>query len=275
MTARYGAFEPWWHVYEDADRERAGALGRQHRPGRPRRPAVRDALGRGAPADLDRSRAHARPGPAPPRRADGQPRPRGARAAAARPRTTRGRATGRGRSCSSRTTSRRSRVGFGHALVLRAGRAVAAGPIAEVLRDEILSRHSDCRWRSRRTRAAGACACGTTRVRHQPAPPWGPYERHPATPDRPGRHPRTGRRRPGGRGARHRQVPAGLATGARRDRGRRRGPWRLGADRRPPAGRDLPRRGDRSVDRSTTSRRARRTSWSACSGRTTSSPSRS
>jgi len=26
MTARYGAFEPWWHVYDDADRARAGDL---------------------------------------------------------------------------------------------------------------------------------------------------------------------------------------------------------------------------------------------------------
>jgi iron complex transport system ATP-binding protein len=28
MTARHGAFEPWWHVYDDADRERAADLGR-------------------------------------------------------------------------------------------------------------------------------------------------------------------------------------------------------------------------------------------------------
>ena len=27
MTARHGAFEPWWHVYDDADRERAADLG--------------------------------------------------------------------------------------------------------------------------------------------------------------------------------------------------------------------------------------------------------
>ena len=27
MTARHGAFEPWWHVYDDADRERARQLG--------------------------------------------------------------------------------------------------------------------------------------------------------------------------------------------------------------------------------------------------------
>lgn len=27
MTARHGAFEPWWHVYDDADRARARALG--------------------------------------------------------------------------------------------------------------------------------------------------------------------------------------------------------------------------------------------------------
>jgi iron complex transport system ATP-binding protein len=26
MTARHGAFEPWWHEYDDVDRERAGAL---------------------------------------------------------------------------------------------------------------------------------------------------------------------------------------------------------------------------------------------------------
>ena len=29
MTARHGAFEPWWHVYDDADRARAEALGRE------------------------------------------------------------------------------------------------------------------------------------------------------------------------------------------------------------------------------------------------------
>ena len=28
MTARHGAFEPWWHVYDDADRARAEQLGR-------------------------------------------------------------------------------------------------------------------------------------------------------------------------------------------------------------------------------------------------------
>jgi iron complex transport system ATP-binding protein len=27
MTARHGAFEPWWHVYDDADRDRARQLG--------------------------------------------------------------------------------------------------------------------------------------------------------------------------------------------------------------------------------------------------------
>lgn len=27
MTARHGAFEPWWHVYDDADRVRAAELG--------------------------------------------------------------------------------------------------------------------------------------------------------------------------------------------------------------------------------------------------------
>ena len=29
MTARHGALEPWWHVYDDADRGRAEALGRR------------------------------------------------------------------------------------------------------------------------------------------------------------------------------------------------------------------------------------------------------
>ena len=27
MTARHGAFEPWWHIYDDADRDRARELG--------------------------------------------------------------------------------------------------------------------------------------------------------------------------------------------------------------------------------------------------------
>ena len=29
MTARHGAFEPWWHVYDDTDRARAETLGRE------------------------------------------------------------------------------------------------------------------------------------------------------------------------------------------------------------------------------------------------------
>ena len=29
MTARHGAFEPWWHVYDDSDRERAAELGQR------------------------------------------------------------------------------------------------------------------------------------------------------------------------------------------------------------------------------------------------------
>jgi iron complex transport system ATP-binding protein len=29
MTARHGAFEPWWHLYSDADRDRARELGRR------------------------------------------------------------------------------------------------------------------------------------------------------------------------------------------------------------------------------------------------------
>ncbi len=46
MTARHAATEPWWHVYDDADRERARALLAALGIGATRGPAARDALRR-------------------------------------------------------------------------------------------------------------------------------------------------------------------------------------------------------------------------------------
>ena len=85
MTARHGAFEPWWHVYDDADRDRARELGMRMGRRRPARSNVRDTVGRRATTDDDRPRAHARSGGPDPGRAHGQPGPRRARDAAGRP----------------------------------------------------------------------------------------------------------------------------------------------------------------------------------------------
>ncbi len=139
MTARHAATEPWWHVYSDADRERARAL--------------LDDLGLGHVAE------HAF----------------GTLSAGERRRTSIARAlmpdpdlllldepaanldlTARETLIADLSTlaaaPRPSAIvlvshhveeippGFSHALVLADGRAVAAGPIAAVLRDEVLSR---------------------------------------------------------------------------------------------------------------------------------------
>jgi iron complex transport system ATP-binding protein len=138
MTARHGAFEPWWHVYEPTDHERARMLA--------------DRLGL----------------------ADHIDQPFGTLSAGERRRTSIARALMPDPDvlildepmasldlaarelllADLETLAREPRpaavilvshhleeipAGFGHALVMADGRALAAGPIGEVLRDDVLS----------------------------------------------------------------------------------------------------------------------------------------
>lgn len=137
MTARHGATEPWWHVYDDADHARAdmlagrlGILDRVRQPfetlssGERRRVSIARALMSDPDAlILDEPAANL----------DLAARERlvadlTALAAETRPLAT------------VLVTHHLEEIppGFGHALVLSAGRAVAAGPIGEVLRDDVL-----------------------------------------------------------------------------------------------------------------------------------------
>jgi iron complex transport system ATP-binding protein len=142
MTARHAATEPWWHEFSDADRQRArallGNLGLAHLAEHPfgtlsagerRRTSIARALmpdpdlllldepaaslDLGARETLLRDLA----------RLCGAPRP----------------------AAIVLVTHHVEEIpaGFSDALVLRAGEAVAAGPIAEVLTDEVLSRAFD------------------------------------------------------------------------------------------------------------------------------------
>jgi iron complex transport system ATP-binding protein len=138
MTARYGAFEPWWHVYEDADRERAGAL------------AASIGLGDHVDQPFETLSAGERRRTSIARALMPDPdlllldEPTASLDLAARELLLRdlGRLAADDRPRAMVLVSHHLEeipLGFGHALVLRAGRAVAAGPIAEVLRNEILS----------------------------------------------------------------------------------------------------------------------------------------
>jgi iron complex transport system ATP-binding protein len=136
MTARHGATEPWWHVYEAADHERARALAGRVSIARALMPdpdvllldepaanldlAARERL----LADLARLAAGDRP------------------------------------TAMILVTHHLEEIppGFRHALVLAEGHVVAAGPIDQVLRDEILEAafglplavgHEDGRWTAR------------------------------------------------------------------------------------------------------------------------------
>ena len=159
-TARTGAFEPWWHVYTEGDERRATELG--------------TLLGIGDHLD----------------------QPFGTLSAGERRRTSIARALmpdpevllldepTASLDLAARewllhdverlTTSERLRAiilvshhleeipaGFGHAMVMADGRAIAAGPIADVLRDDVLStafglplavEHRDGRWAARMRR---------------------------------------------------------------------------------------------------------------------------
>ena len=139
MTAKHAALEPWWHRYDEADRERARDLLDRFGVGRPRRPDARHAVVGRAPAGAagphadDRARAGAA------RRADRRPRPR-------RPRGARG---GPGRAGRATPTAPPAVLvthhvdeippGFTHALLLRQGRVLAPGPLATTLDEANLS----------------------------------------------------------------------------------------------------------------------------------------
>ena len=157
MTARHGAFEPWWHVYDDADRARAEEL------------AVRFGLG----PHLDQPFATLSAGE---RRRTSIARalmpdpdvlfldePTASLDLAARETLLRDLAT--------LALAPRPRamvlvshhleeipVGFDRVLLLVDGRVAACGPVSDVLRDEVLSRAFgvavvvdtvDGRWRAR------------------------------------------------------------------------------------------------------------------------------
>lgn len=158
MTARHGAFEPWWHVYTEADRARATALGERlglgshlHQPfstlsaGERRRASIARAL-MPDPEILFLDE------------------PTASLDLAARESLMR----------DLQALARESRPtavvlvshhleeippGFGHVLVLAEGRVAAAGPIDDVLRDDVLSdafglslvvEARDGRWTARR-----------------------------------------------------------------------------------------------------------------------------
>jgi iron complex transport system ATP-binding protein len=160
MTARHGAFEPWWHVYEDADRDRARDLGARMgladhldqafgtlSAGERRRTSIARAL---MPDPdvliLDEPMASLDLAARELLLADleslaGQARPRAVILVSHH--------------------LEEIPVGFGHALVLAAGRQLAAGPIESVLRDDILGEafglpltveRRDGRWTARMRR---------------------------------------------------------------------------------------------------------------------------
>jgi iron complex transport system ATP-binding protein len=138
MTARHGAFEPWWHVFTDADRARAADLGRQlglgEHLGQPfgtlsagerRRTSIARAL---MPDPdilfLDEPAASLDLAARETLLADLARLAAGTRPAAI-----------------ALVSHHLEEIpaGFGHTLVLDGGRAVACGPMGDVLRDDVLS----------------------------------------------------------------------------------------------------------------------------------------
>ena len=269
MTARHGAFEPWWHVYDDADRARAEArragLGLGDHLDQPfgtlsagerRRTSIAralmpdpDVLLLDEPtASLDLA-ARETPAPRPGARWPPSERPTAIvlvshhleeippgfdhvlRAAP----TARSPRPARSPTCCA-PTSCRPAFGLDLAVDRRDGRWSARG-------------------RAERERPA------STRERHRSTAPCDPMTT--TTPALPASAPGASTARP----ARWRRssgaVAAAVALGA------------VGAHRRPPAGRDLARRRRRPGRHRPPATRAPRTSSSPCSGPTTSSPSRS
>jgi iron complex transport system ATP-binding protein len=161
-TARHGAFEPWWHVYTPRDAERAASLG--------------ERLGLGAHLDQpfgtlsagERRRTSIARALMPDPRILFLDEPTASLDLAAREWLIHDleRLTGEARLGAVVLVSHHLEeipAGFDHALVLSAGGAVAAGPIAEVLRDDVLStafdlpltvEHQGGRWSARMQRSA-------------------------------------------------------------------------------------------------------------------------
>jgi len=160
MTARHGAFEPWWHVYDAADHDRARALGA--------RMGVGDQLAQpfGTLSAGERRRTTIARALMPDPEILILDEPMASLDLAARETLLADLEALAGES--------RPRVivlvshhleeipaGFGHALVLASGRAVAAGPVGSVLRDDVLAtafglpltvEQRDDRWTARRRR---------------------------------------------------------------------------------------------------------------------------
>jgi iron complex transport system ATP-binding protein len=160
MTARHGAFEPWWHVYDDADRARARELGERLglggqldqsfgtlSAGERRRTSIAralmpdpDVLILDEPmASLDLAARELLLADL--RSLVGEPRPRAVIVVSHH--------------------FEEIPAGFGHALVLAGGRCLAAGPIESVLRDDVLGEafglpltveRRDDRWTARMRR---------------------------------------------------------------------------------------------------------------------------
>ncbi len=163
MTARHGAFEPWWHVYEDADRARSRALGA--------RLGLADHLDQafGTLSAGERRRTSIARALMPDPDVLILDEPMASLDLAARELLL---ADLEGLAGESRPGVvilvshhlEEIPVGFGHALVMAGGRALAAGPIESVLRDDVLSeafglpltieRH-DGRWTARMRRPGG------------------------------------------------------------------------------------------------------------------------
>ena len=172
MTARHGAFEPWWHVYEDADRDRATELG--------------ERLGLGGHLDQafgtlsagERRRTSIARALMPDPDVLVLDEPMASLDLAARERLL--------ADLEALAHESRPRVlilvshhleeiprGFGHALVLAEGRALAAGPIESVLSDQVLGaafglpltvERTDGRWTARMRRGERPGKRGDTRM---------------------------------------------------------------------------------------------------------------
>jgi iron complex transport system ATP-binding protein len=137
MTARHGAFEPWWHVYDDADRDRARQLGeRMGVGGQLNQPFATLSAGERRRTSIARALM-----PDPDVLILDEPMASLDLAARelllADLRTLAGEARPRAVILVSHHLEEIP-GGFGHALVLRGGRPLAAGPIESVLRDDVL-----------------------------------------------------------------------------------------------------------------------------------------
>ncbi len=138
MTARHGAFEPWWHVYDDADRDRARQLGE--------RMGLADHLDQayGTLSAGERRRTSIARALMPDPEVLILDEPMASLDLAARELLL---ADLESLAAEPRLSAmilvshhlEEIPVGFGHALVLREGRVVAAGPSEGVLTDDVLS----------------------------------------------------------------------------------------------------------------------------------------